>query len=240
MNAEHKFTMKLTVSSLLGGCLLMVPLMSAPEDFRIEKNPAQPSQPLELKWWGNPGVYYVVESSLDLMVWDSPFHAVKGVPGLDYNGLPDGQPEGVAFAPLTGTNKAFFRLRGESDPLSRLALTDHDGDGIATALELDAGMNAVVAETVVDSDSDGLPDYWENFYFGDLSRDGSGDFDGDGLVDRLEWQARTNPAADDASRAALRDEFAYDDRGWLDDIRLSGSPPATLTYDPEGNATTQN
>lgn len=45
-----------------------------------------------------------------------------------------------------------------------------------------------------DSDHDGLPDWWELFYFGDLSRDGTGDFDGDGLTDYEEFLLGTNPA----------------------------------------------
>ncbi len=109
------------------------------------------------------------------------------------------QPEAWQFAPFVGTDKAFFRLLYDSDPFGVLALTDHDGNGIATDLELDAAMNATVAETSVDSEPDGLPDYWEMFYFGDLSRDGNGDFDGDGILDKFEWQARTNPIVDQAS-----------------------------------------
>jgi Tol biopolymer transport system component len=44
-----------------------------------------------------------------------------------------------------------------------------------------------------DSDSDGLDDTWEMAYFGNLDRDGSGDFDGDGLTDREEYRAGTDP-----------------------------------------------
>jgi hypothetical protein len=47
-----------------------------------------------------------------------------------------------------------------------------------------------------DSDGDGLPDGWEWTYFGDLSRDGSQDFDDDGLTDREEYWAGTNPTND--------------------------------------------
>ncbi len=45
-----------------------------------------------------------------------------------------------------------------------------------------------------DSDNDGLPDWWEKFYFGDLTRDGTEDFDGDGMSDYEEFLAGTNPA----------------------------------------------
>ncbi len=44
-----------------------------------------------------------------------------------------------------------------------------------------------------DSDGDGLPDTWELFHFGELGRDGSGDFDGDGYTDAEEFAAGTDP-----------------------------------------------
>src|SRR5207249_3353675 len=47
--------------------------------------------------------------------------------------------------------------------------------------------------SAADSDGDGLPDDWEMAYFGDLTRDGTGDFDGDGQSDLAEFRAGTNP-----------------------------------------------
>ena len=44
-----------------------------------------------------------------------------------------------------------------------------------------------------DSDGDGLEDDWEMTYFGTLARDGTGDFDSDGINDRGEFVAGTNP-----------------------------------------------
>jgi hypothetical protein len=44
-----------------------------------------------------------------------------------------------------------------------------------------------------DSDVDGLDDDWEVAYFGNYSRDGAGDEDGDGTTDRAEFQAGTDP-----------------------------------------------
>jgi hypothetical protein len=44
-----------------------------------------------------------------------------------------------------------------------------------------------------DTDGDGLDDDWERLHFGDLSRDGSGDFDGDGISDREEFDKGTDP-----------------------------------------------
>lgn len=44
-----------------------------------------------------------------------------------------------------------------------------------------------------DEDGDGLPDVWELAMFGDLSRDGSGDLDGDGVSDAEEYARGTDP-----------------------------------------------
>jgi hypothetical protein len=57
-----------------------------------------------------------------------------------------------------------------------------------------------------DSDGDGLPDSWELAHFGNLSRDGSGDFDGDGMTDLAEYLAGTDPTnAADALAIASAD-----------------------------------
>ena len=47
-----------------------------------------------------------------------------------------------------------------------------------------------------DSDGDGMVDAWELAHFGTLARDGTGDFDGDGVSDLQEHLARTDPASD--------------------------------------------
>jgi YD repeat-containing protein len=50
-----------------------------------------------------------------------------------------------------------------------------------------------VGVTNPDSDSDGMADTWEQFHFGNLLRNGSGDFDNDGFNDLNEFLAGTNP-----------------------------------------------
>ena len=213
--------------------------VAVPEKFRIERDPATPAQSLKLTFWGNPGVYYVIESTTDLKPsWDEYFYAVKGASGTSGTG----QAVAVQFAPSAETGKTFFRLLYDSDPLSLLGLTDHDGDGIATALELDAAMDATVAETRVDSEPDGLPDYWEMFYFGDLSRDGNGDFDGDGILDKFEWQTRTNPIVDQASSFISEStgllEYSYNLLGRLH--TTTGAVNLTYSFDNEGNLESAN
>jgi len=58
-----------------------------------------------------------------------------------------------------------------------------------------------------DSDKDGLPDYWEINYFGDLSPDGNQDGDGDGLTDMQEYLNNTNPTLYDTEEDGLSDGF---------------------------------
>lgn len=45
----------------------------------------------------------------------------------------------------------------------------------------------------IDTDHDGMDDNWERKYFGDLSQDGTGDSDGDGISDLAEFRAGTDP-----------------------------------------------
>ena len=45
----------------------------------------------------------------------------------------------------------------------------------------------------VDEDNDGMSDIWEKYYFNTLLRDGSGDYEGDGISDLDEYINGTNP-----------------------------------------------
>lgn len=65
--------------------------------------------------------------------------------------------------------------------------------GAAPYYQFDEATGVLTVVTNPDSDGDGLLDTWETTYFGDLSRDGSGDFDGDGATDLAEFLAGSNP-----------------------------------------------
>ncbi len=56
-----------------------------------------------------------------------------------------------------------------------------------------------------DSDDDGMGDNWETIYFGNLNRDGRGDFDSDGLIDTDEWTEGTSPDDSDSDDDDLTD-----------------------------------
>ena len=57
----------------------------------------------------------------------------------------------------------------------------------------------------IDSDSDELDDEWEFSFFANLSRDGSGDYDNDSLVDLEEYKASTDPTQSDTDGDLLSD-----------------------------------
>ena len=58
------------------------------------------------------------------------------------------------------------------------------------------GNRMAVVVTNPDTDEDGMPDYWEIQYFGNLNRDGTGDYDGDGISDLDEYLNGTDPTQD--------------------------------------------
>jgi len=69
----------------------------------------------------------------------------------------------------------------EADP----RICDGDNDGTAT---VDMG-----ADEYTDIDNDGLSDYWERSYFGNLTQGPDGDYDADGKTNVEEYKAGTNP-----------------------------------------------
>ena len=73
------------------------------------------------------------------------------------------------------------------------------GSYVLTARAVDQFGTVTISDPVnvtvfADSDGDRLEDPWEILYFGDLSQDDLGDFDGDGAVNRLEYDRGTDPS----------------------------------------------
>ena len=85
-------------------------------------------------------------------------------------------------------------VRYTYDTAGRLTSAAH-GDGRTIYYTYDPAGNILARKIVVitDSDNDGMEDQWELDSFETLGRDGSGDFDDDGLTDLDEYLAGTNP-----------------------------------------------
>jgi hypothetical protein len=69
----------------------------------------------------------------------------------------------------------------------------------ATPVEITAGVNTADVNFLLsddtDTDGDEMPDEWESAYFGGISRDGSQDYDEDGVTDLQEYLEGTDPSA---------------------------------------------
>ena len=81
------------------------------------------------------------------------------------------------------------------DAAGRLTGANYGSGRSITYAYNDAGNLTQKSVTVssADSDNDGMDDAWELQFFGNLSRDGTGDFDGDGFRDLHEFLAGTGP-----------------------------------------------
>ncbi len=81
---------------------------------------------------------------------------------------------------------------------------DTDNDGLMDGEEdrnrngvVDPGESNPCDSDTVDSDGDGISDVWELFYFDNLDRNGTGDFDQDGSRDLDEFEDDTDPSVPD-------------------------------------------
>ncbi|MFO0726731.1 MAG: hypothetical protein U1E65_23290 [Myxococcota bacterium] len=76
----------------------------------------------------------------------------------------------------------------------------------------------------MDSDSDGMDDAWETTYFGNMARNGAGDFDADGMTDLEEYQNNFNPTVDDALNDADGDRYPN-----IFELRRSSNPNSSTS-----------
>ena len=159
--------------------------------------------------WLSPDGNYTFDTSTGLLK--------KVDTDSDHDGLPDSW-EITYFGNITP-------YAGGDDP---------DGDFSTNAEEYAANTNPSSASSYPDSDSDGLPDGWENHYFGNLAQIGSGDPDGDFSTNAQEYAANTNPA--------LRTSFPDNDSDLISDgweTKYFGSTAACdPAADPDGDLST--
>ena len=155
-------------------------------------------------------------------------------PDQDGDGLPD------AWEIANGLNPAVSN-----------ASADPDGDGLTNEQEYNGGWNPLVAENAalsssqsalfladtgaysggytLDTDGDGMPDWWEVKYgLNRLVNDAAGNLDGDDLTNLQEYLAGRNPALDDLSGEVQQPSalFALDTIGLAPDTDQDGMPDA--------------
>ena len=180
-------------------------------DIAVSQIPDSSKLNVQLDWPAEDGAYYFVEHTEDLL---EGFGSIKLFAGSRAN------PQGKLGLALQSTAPmGFYRLFITDDESHPRLLADDDGDKISNLLEAQAGWDAYEqpADLILDTDNDGLPDYWEQFHFGNLDQDGAGDPDGDGILNRYEWEAATAPTIDQTippqSAVQIRPDYAVIDLG---------------------------
>ena len=166
--------------------------------------PGSEKYSIQLDWPAADGAYYFVEHTEDLL---EGFGSIKLFAGSRAN------PEGKLGLGLQSTAPmGFYRLFITDDENHPRLLADDDGDKISNLLEAKAGWDAYEqpADMTTDADPDGpdgLPDYWEQFHFGNLNQDGTGDADGDGVSNKDEFNIGDNPEAEETERSQFVIKF---------------------------------
>jgi len=84
-----------------------------------------------------------------------------------------------------------------------------------------------------DTDGDGMPDGWEIKYFDNFDRDGTEDFDGDGLSDLGEFMRGTDPKNPDSDDDGLSDAVETNTRVYVD-ANDTGTNPLSPDTDGDG------
>ncbi len=106
-----------------------------------------------------------------------------------------------------------FKFRSLGTYLITLTVTDAAGNN---------GSESVAVTSVLDSDSDDLPDWWEDEYFGDLLQDGAGNPDGDGYDNLQEFAQGTDPTVFDEQPPGWLEE------NWYFVVAAAAAPVVTL------------
>lgn len=151
-------------------------------DEMLKINIGSAPDTLELSWQGHAGRAYFLKytPALETGLWTYLPVVEKGADALLSYGA----------SALAAGNRFFARTVVVPSTTAYPKNEDSDGDKISNMDEIQGGLDPAAS---VDSDTDNMPDDWEKFHFGDLARDGTEDYDGDGMSDAEEYTAGRHP-----------------------------------------------
>jgi hypothetical protein len=145
-----------------------------------------------------------VDSGTDEWIAPPDTHSIS----LDFNHISNGQ---YCLSVLLYAGNTLVHTDNEC--WTQASTADADSDGVLDADDM-CPYDPVVAndangdgcEDVDDTDGDGMPDDWENFYNTDpYTDDGASDLDGDGVSNLDEFTGGTNPASSDTDEDFVND-----------------------------------
>ena len=179
---------------------------------------------LLLTWQGQSGRTYFVQYSEDLLHWSY-------VPTIEAGLAATIERHFVSLSPTF-----FARLQYTDQPAGDRYGADFDHDGIGNWVELQRGMNPLIADR--DTDGDGMPDDWEIAH--GLNpvdpTDANDDSDGDGLRAKDEFTFGLDPQiADASSTAGARCTFTYTANDELSTYQPWSGSATAYSPDAEGN-----
>ncbi|MEI6605822.1 MAG: hypothetical protein WCP35_10965 [Verrucomicrobiota bacterium] len=180
-----------------------------------------------IRWHGKPGRSYFVQVS-DPADHLNTWHFAPIVES--------GNDEDISYEVDGTADKGFFRLLYDDRATDDPETDDFDGDGLSNGLEVEyLHTNPYVPNSgAADSNGNGLADAWEMYWFGSLTaQSGDGDADGDGILNKYEQQANTDPTKDETADGDKVLQYQYDSEGRL--LAVGGTGAYEFTYDNEGN-----
>jgi hypothetical protein len=151
-------------------------------------------------WYGGHGSFgrWEHKFGVNLYRYDNHDDHVKGT---------GGNPDGTYI--LTGVPPGDYILEATAPGYLREYYQDRYTMESATMVTVVSGQETALSDLllVYDTDFDDMEDEWEEDHFGDLSRDGEGDWDEDGLSDREEFRYGTNPKLIDSDDDKFTDWY---------------------------------
>ena len=232
----HSLTTRKNLRSILVLLALLLGLALYPDTHTFAQSQiglslesTQPGQALDsasLSFTSEPQTYHFIQGSDSLQQWDYLPHATLG-DGAHTQMQMHMSPTGSAY---------FYRIQSTDDPTQAPASLDFDNDGITNADELRTGApyHFFQAESLDDTDQDGLPDYWETFYFGHLAQSATDDTDNDGIQLYDEYHYRLNPNHNDLSEINKSENYTYDFTRLMT-AKNEASLNLQFSYDSAGN-----